>query len=88
MEFNKLQRFGNDPKIPTELPIYQKTIIEAMRNGSFIWQDDFDKVTYHIRIGKKIHTLIEPLICTLIFRNLISDIDYSLTEYGEKVKLI
>ena len=40
MEFNKLQRFGNDPKIPTELPIYQKNIIEAMRNGSFIWQDD------------------------------------------------
>jgi hypothetical protein len=54
-----------------ELPIYQHNIIQAMRLGSKIWMDDFEKKTYHININNSTKQINEPTISTLIWRGLI-----------------
>lgn len=79
--------FGNNFRIPTELPICQKKIVELLRSGKHIWTDNFGKTTYHIKSGRKVINLFGPNIDALIFRGFLNPEDLSLTEYGQKVTI-
>lgn len=88
MTYNSIQRFSTNPNLPTALPGYQKKIVEAIRNGSYIWMDNYGKKTYHIKLNKATHTIPEPHIATLIFRGFLDQETLVLTDFGAKVKLL
>lgn len=73
-----------------ELPLYQKHLIEAMRLGHKVWMDNFNKITYHIKIKDRIKLINEPTIATLLWRGLIKMNCNSivLTDLGNKVNLV
>lgn len=70
-----------------DLPINQKQLIVAMKNGSNIWLDDFGKTTYHIKIKKAIKTINSQTISSLVWRGLIiqSHKEFVLTDVGMSV---
>ena len=73
-----------------ELPLYQKHLIEAMRLGNKVWMDNFNKITYHIKIKDSIKLINEPTIATLLWRGLIKMNGNSivLTDLGCEISLV
>jgi hypothetical protein len=73
-----------------ELPLYQKHLIEAMRLDNKVWMDNFNKITYHIKIKDSIKLINEPTIATLLWRGLIKMNGNSivLTDLGCEISLV
>jgi hypothetical protein len=73
-----------------ELPLYQKHLIDAMRLGNKVWMDNFNKITYHIKIKDSIKLINEPTIATLLWRGLIKMNGNSivLTDLGCEISLV
>lgn len=72
-----------------ELPLYQKHLIEAMRLGNNVFMDNFEKLTYHIRINESFKEITQHTISTLQWRGLVklSGNSIVLTELGLTAEL-